>query len=248
MVSFKMYFTTAQAVAWSRAVGELASTHSAVVDRRVELVVLPSFPALGGVIDALAGTSHSVGAQDLFWEDSGPYTGAVSGRDLRGMGCRYVEIGHAERRELFGDDSHAVRLKVGAAIRNNLIPVLCVGEPEHRGIDAAILWCTEQLESALGWLESTGLSTPLVVAYEPVWAIGGEQAASSAHVVAVASALRAWLSERPAVTSASILYGGSAGLGTLTELGGAVDGVFLGRFAHDPEVFVSILDEAGGQS
>jgi triosephosphate isomerase len=88
------------------------------------LIVLPSFPSLPEVLSIFAGTAVEVGAQDLFWEDRGPYTGAVSGADLRQIGCSYVEVGHVERRRVFGEDNKVASRKLTAALRNGLTPII----------------------------------------------------------------------------------------------------------------------------
>ena len=129
-VSLKLYLDVATTVDWARRVATIARGHSAVRGGDVRLFVMPSFPALAGVRAATAGTSVEVGAQNLHWEDRGPYTGEVSGADLREIGCTLVEVGHAERRCLFGEDDDTVRRKLAAAVRNGLTPVLCVGESD----------------------------------------------------------------------------------------------------------------------
>ena len=243
-VSHKMYFDPQQTLSWSRAVADMARRSEAIRSQRVSLVVLPSLPVLASVVDVFAGAEVQVGAQDLFHEDRGAFTGAVSAYDLRQIGCGYAEIGHAERRAMFGDDDRIVRLKVAAAIRNGLTPILCIGEPQKTSREAAQAWCLQQLESALGWLVDERQSVPLVVAYEPVWAIGQSRAADDEHLQFVIPAIRDWLQQRPSVADARLIYGGSAGPGTLTRLAGLVDGLFLGRFAHDLAALAAILGEA----
>ena len=181
------------------------------------------------------------GAQDLFWEDRGAYTGAVSGADLADMGARYVEIGHAERRAVFGETDGVIAQKVAAAVRNGLTPWLCIGEPEKGEPDTAAAFCIAQLEASLATLDTP---TDIVVAYEPVWAIGQAEAADPGHIQHVAQALAARLADDSRITRARVVYGGSAQVGTLAALGDAVDGLFLGRFAHDTAAFAAILDEA----
>lgn len=229
---------------WSKAVSGLARSHQAVTDGRVQLFVLPSLPALGDVHAAFAGTPVRIGAQDLFWEDRGAFTGAVSGADLKAVGCSYVEVGHAERRVLFGDDEEAVRLKLAAALRNGLTPVLCVGETLRADPATAAAETGEELASALAGLPPTASEFDLVVAYEPQWAIGQTEAAAPGHVRAVIEELRARLDADSRIGSASVLYGGSAQPGTLSALAGRANGLFLGRFAHDPRQLALILDEA----
>ncbi|WP_334172895.1 triose-phosphate isomerase family protein [Sinomonas sp.] len=243
-VSLKLYLDVESTLQWSRAVSDLARSHPAVADGRVQLFVLPSLPALADVRAAFAGTPVQVGAQDLFWEDRGAFTGAVSGADLKAVGCAFVEVGHAERRALFGDDDEAVRLKLAAALRNGLTPVLCLGETSRTDSATAAARTVEELASALAGLPPGPSQFDLVVAYEPQWAIGQAEAAAPEHVKAVIEELRARLSADDRIRSASVLYGGSAQPGTLSALAGKADGLFLGRFAHDPRRLALILDEA----
>ena len=134
-------------------------------DGRVEVVVLPSFPMIPATLAAFAGTPVAVGAQDLMWQDRGAFTGAVSGVDLRALGCRYVEVNHAERRRVFHEDDGIVRAKLAAAVRTGLVPIFCVGEREQGPVDAAVADCTAQLSSALEGVECDD-PVQLVVAYE----------------------------------------------------------------------------------
>lgn len=243
-ISLKMYLDPAATQEWSASVARIARDSPAVTAGAVTLLVLPSLPSLSSTVEIFADTPVRVGAQDLFWEDRGPYTGAVSGTDLFQVGCRYVEVGHTERRLQFGDDDKIVRMKVAAALRNGLTPVLCIGEPTKTSAAEAGAWCIDQLESALGNMPLSSGPESVVVAYEPVWAIGAERAADPAHVIAVAGFIRSWLDARSETLDSTLIYGGSAGVGTLTQLAGAVDGLFLGRFAHDPNAVRQILEEA----
>lgn len=241
-VSLKMYFDPDRSVEWARRVAGIAREHPATSTGRVRLFVLPSLPALILVREAIGTAPVEVGAQDLFWEDRGPYTGGVSGADLKALGCTLAEVGHAERRRWFGETDEVVRHKLAAALRHRLTPVLCIGE-RAGGVRAAAEECAAQLESALAGIPQPD-AAPLVVAYEPEWAIGAERAASPEHVAGVAGRLRAVLDGRPGFAGSRIVYGGSAQPGLLPRLAGSVDGLFLGRFAHDPEVLRPILDEA----
>jgi triosephosphate isomerase len=242
-VSLKMYFDPQRSVDWARRVGEIARRHEATRRNRVRLFVLPSLPALVPVREALGDAPVEIGAQDLFWEDRGPYTGAVSGVDLAAVGCRLVEVGHAERRRYFGDTDRVVGLKLAAAFRNGLTPVLCIGERTMGGPAIAAEECIAQLESAFTGLPRQAADVPLIVAYEPEWAIGAEHSADPDHVDFVTGRLREFLDAGPWLDSSSIIYGGSAQPGLLPQLHGSIDGLFLGRFAHDPEALEHILDE-----
>ncbi len=239
-VSLKMYFGHARARDWFKQVAQLARETESVRCGAVELFVIPSFVSIPAAIDAVAGTRVLVGAQDLFWEDEGAYTGEVSGAELAELGVSVVEVGHAERRQLFGEDEEIVAAKTAAALRNGIIPVLCVGEPKRTDPDAASREVVRQLRSALDDVPPGRI----LVAYEPVWAIGAPEPAPAVYVASVARSLRTAVDALPGRDGSAIIYGGSAGPGLLTALGGAVDGLFLGRFAHDLEALASVLDEA----
>jgi triosephosphate isomerase len=236
-ISLKMYFGRTRTADWCHAVADIADWHPAVTDDLAQLVVLPSHPYLFEVGALFADTPVRIGAQDLFWEDEGAFTGEVSGAQLRELGCDYVEIGHAERRRVFGEDDKIIAAKTAAAFRNGLTPLLCVGEQRLSSVKAATAECVAQLDSAL-----SSAPGPVVVAYEPQWAIGAAEPASPPYIAAVCGALRSHMARGP-VTGSQVIYGGSAKPGLLTQLKDAVDGLFLGRFAHDPSALTMILDE-----
>lgn len=241
-VSLKLYLDVDSTVAWASAIADLVRTHPAVVDGKARVFVMPSVPALSQVSEAIGDAPMALGAQDLFWEDRGAFTGAVSGADLVGLGCEYVEVGHVERREIFGEGEDVTRRKFAAATRNGLTPVLCVGESHASDVDDAVKTCIAQFESALAGIEE-GTLPRLVVAYEPEWAIGAVEPAPPEHVVAVVDRLRARIAQTPGLIDGVVIYGGSAKPGLLSKIGDCVDGLFLGRFAHDPAAFARILDE-----
>jgi triosephosphate isomerase len=239
-VSLKMYFGHGQTIQWCRAVADIAATHPAVRDGHVTLVVLPSFLYIAEVADIFAGTRVAVGGQDLVWADEGAFTGEVSGKQLRELGCEYAEIGHAERRRLLFENDTMIAAKTAAAFRNQLVPILCVGEAVRSNPAGAARHCLAQLDSALVDVQGAG---PLVVAYEPQWAIGAEQPASPEYVAKTCAAIRDHLDAQPDFAESRVIYGGSAGPGLLTRLKDSVDGLFLGRFAHDPAALEHILTE-----
>ncbi|KFF49608.1 triosephosphate isomerase [Gammaproteobacteria bacterium MFB021] len=240
-ISFKMYFGYAQTLAWCRQVADCLPRYPAVADGRVALFVLPSFPAIAPVLEIFAGTPVSVGGQNLYPAPNGAYTGEVSGAMLAEMGCRHVEIGHAERQRLFGEDAASIAAKMQVALNHALTPVLCVGEAERGAPQAAVEACRAQIMQALDLATPTQRQQPLVIAYEPHWAIGAAEPAPLSHIAAVCQGLREQLATHPA---ASVIYGGSAGPDLLTRLAGRVDGLFLGRFAHDPAAFEAVVGEA----
>lgn len=242
-VSHKMYFSHARTVAWCQEVAELAAGHRAIASGDVELFVIPTYLSVPAAIDLL-GRVAVVGAQDLSTEDAGAFTGEVSGAEIAELGCRVVEVGHAERRRLFGETDDLVALKTDAALRNGLAPVLCVGELEQTSPEDAVAECIRQIDSALSESRRAGHSGRILVAYEPHWAIGAPRPASADHIRRVCSALRDHVRAMPDFPASAVIYGGSAGPGLLGLIADSVDGLFLGRFAHDVESLGVILDEA----
>jgi L-erythrulose 1-phosphate isomerase len=204
-------------------------------------------PSAGTV---LAGSPILLGAQNCGWAD-GPWTGEVSPSLLSELGVSLVEIGHAERRRHFGEDSAVIARKVRAADAAGITPLLCVGEETcgdmtEAGAAAAARFVHQQINDAVGgdWK----LASRLFIAYEPVWAIGAAEPAGAGYVSAVVRSLRALLGAHKAEAGGTlqnlpIIYGGSAKPGLLPTLDG-VSGLFLGRFAHDAANFGKVLDEA----
>lgn len=245
--SLKMYFGRARTLEWTRAVAAICAEHPAVRQRLVEPFVIPSFPSIPEVVAAVneAGATDAgmlVGAQDLHWEDGGAFTGEVSASELAEHGVTLAEIGHAERRRMFGETDETVALKVAAALRHGIAPVLCIGEETRGDHAAAAAACIAQLDASVQRAIEQDLVGRLIIAYEPVWAIGAPEPADDAHIRAIGTALRGHLAELP--FDAQVIYGGSAGPGLLPRIADSVDGMFLGRFAHDPDAFGTILDEA----
>lgn len=241
-VSLKAYFGLRRASEYATAVAELARAHPAVTSGAVELFLIPSYLAIPAGLAAVAdaGAVVAIGAQDVSAEEPGPFTGEVTASELAEAGVAVVEVGHAERRRLYGETDAVVAAKTAAALRHGLVPVLCIGEPERAAIDLAAQFVLAQLAAAL----EDAPAGRVVVAYEPVWAIGAAEPADPAHVVAVIRALRAELDARTDRPGSSVIYGGSAGPGLLAQLAGAADGLFLGRFAHDPAALGAVIDEA----
>ena len=189
-----------------------------------------------------------VGAQNLFWEDKGAFTGEVSGVMLRELGCRYVEVGDAERRRLLGESNEIVAFKVAAAVRNSLLPVICVGETERSDMEQASAFCITELSAALQYATNNRALGPIVEAHKSEYGRSGPPAlAPPEHIRHVCRELRRWVaSPSPGLPGSRVIYGGSAGHGLLSRLAHSVDGLFLGRFVHDPQGFEAIRDEAAG--
>jgi len=234
-VSLKMYFERERTLEYVNAVTSLVREDPGLADE-VTLAVLPDFLTMAAVTDPIAAAGMTLGAQNLAPEERGAFTGEVSGADLYALGARVVEIGHAERRTIFGEGDAMVAQKVATATRVGLTPLLCIGEPTHGNPDDAATLCVEQVRSALR--EAT--PSEIWLAYEPFWAIGAAKPAEPEYVSAVCDAMRDQLQDVPGV---SILYGGSAGTGLIQQLSESIDGLFLGRFAHDPKAFVAVARE-----
>ena len=236
-VSLKMYFTHAQTSAYIRAILPLG-THALTCAHPVDLFLIPDFLSLpaASTLLRLEAPNIRLGAQDCFWEDAGAFTGEVSPRVLREIGCQIVELGHAERRRLFGETDGQVARKAQAAERNGLVPLVCIGEGARGAVEEVLRECAPQIRAVLDATRGE-----IIFAYEPVWAIGQSEPADAEYVVEAVKALRGVCGER----KVRFLYGGSAGPGTFAAMRGAVDGLFLGRFAHDPERLAEVITEVG---
>jgi triosephosphate isomerase len=216
-----------------------------------EVVVLPPFVDLRSVQTLIDGDRMLLGygAQDLSPYDSGAYTGDISGPMLTKLGCSYVLVGHSERREYHAEDDAVVNAKVKAAFKHGLIPILCVGEPlEIRSSGDAVPHCTTQIAAALEGVTAEQ-AEKLVVAYEPIWAIGTGQVATPEDAQEVCAAVRAQLAALYATELAAgtrILYGGSVKGGNARELLAPpdVDGALVGGASLDGTEFATICAAA----
>ncbi len=214
----------------------------------VDCAVCVPFPYLAQAEAALRGSRVSLGAQTLSEHDTGAYTGEVSGAMLRDFGCRYVIVGHSERRALYGERDAQVAAKFVAAQRAGLKPILCVGETlgeREQGVTAEVVG--RQLDAVL---DAAGVAAfaAAVVAYEPVWAIGTGRTASPEQAQSVHEMVRARIAARDAQVGAnvSILYGGSVKAGNAAELFAMpdVDGGLIGGASLVAEDFLAIVGAA----
>jgi triosephosphate isomerase (TIM) len=220
---------------------------------RVEVAVLPPFTDVRSVQTLIDGDRLKMvhGAQDLSPHDAGAYTGDVSGAMLAKLGCRYVLVGHSERREVHGEDDGEVNRKVRAAVRHGIVPILCVGEglavrEEGRHVEHT----TRQLAAALAKVESQHAQT-LVIAYEPVWAIGTGRVASAADAQEVCGALRQAVAGTYGETIAGgvrLLYGGSVRARNVGEIVAQpdVDGALVGGASLDADEFAQMCAITAG--
>lgn len=238
--SLKMYFDLPSTL---RYIGSIAALSASADKANIDLFVIPDFVSLTQSQQKLTSTSVQVGAQDCYSEDKGAFTGEVSPVTLKQAGATIVEIGHAERRRLFGETDEDVAKKAAAIVRNGMVPLICIGEKNKsnilsQGVGMAVSECKPQITAALSQVPE---DADVILAYEPVWAIGASEPAGADHVVAVTQNLRALVQARKGRTR--ILYGGSAGPGTFQKLKEGVDGLFLGRFAHDVGNLEKVVQE-----
>jgi triosephosphate isomerase len=258
--NWKMHMTHLEAIGLVQKVVFSLKEHEL---EAAEVVVLPPFTALRSVQTLVSGDKLAIGfgAQDLSAEDSGAYTGDISGGMLSALSCGYVTVGHSERRAMHAEDDAVVAAKVRAGLRHGIAPILCVGEGlEVRRSGGQVAHCTGQLDAALEGLtaeqvdgRSGGAGAPIVVAYEPVWAIGTGEVATPEDAQEVCGALRARLAERYGTETAQsvrILYGGSVkAANTAGILAGAdIDGALVGGASLDAAEFTQICRIAAGGS
>ena len=237
--NWKMNTMLAEAVALAEQLRSLLSSADGVTK-----VVCPPFVSLTRVAEVLSGSSIAVGAQNLHAEAKGAFTGEVSGAMLQGV-CEYVLVGHSERRQLFGEGDDLVQRKVGAALGFGLTPILCVGETlEQRDAGEAHGVVTGQLRRGLAGLEPPAVAE-VVVAYEPVWAIGTGRAATAAQAQEMMGLMRATLAEIAGTETAdgiSLLYGGSVTAENVGSFASQqdVDGALVGGASLRAEEFALI--------
>ncbi len=257
--NWKMHKTVSEAVSLAK---DLAPRVEGLP--KVEVAVCPPATALWAVGQALAGSSVALGAQDVFWADQGAFTGMISPLMLKETGCKYVIIGHSERRgrfgkpdeslskeaaRVFGDTDASVNLKVKAALANNLIPIVCVGETlgeRDEGQTDAII--AGQLETGLSGL-SAQQAAGLVIAYEPVWAIGTGRACEAEEASRVIGVIRRVIERvfgKQAGATIRIQYGGSVTDANAHELLSQpeIDGALVGGASLDASRFSSIVQAA----
>jgi len=239
--NWKMFKTGREAVATAEKLVQLVKG----VDH-TEVMIAPPFTALAQVHAALQGSNVALGAQNLFWEAEGAFTGEISTGMLKAAGCTHVIIGHSERRQFFGETDESVNKKVKSAVAAGLIPVLCVGESEMER-DENKTFSVLDKQVAIG-LESLSLedAATLVIAYEPIWAIGTGKTASKEQAQEVHHYLRTWIEKHynAALADATrILYGGSVKPDNVTALMAQpdVDGALVGGASLDAETFSQIV-------
>ena len=218
-------------------------------DVKAEVVVAPVFPYLPMAVELTKGTPIHVAAQNMHWEESGAFTGEVSPAMLVDIGVTHVIIGHSERRTYFNETDETVNKKTKAALAHNLTPIVCCGETlEQREEGIMQSWIEGQIEKALEGIGADDLAK-VVIAYEPIWAIGTGKTATAAQAQEVCSIIRkkiAALYSADVADSVSVLYGGSVKGGNVAELTGSpdIDGGLVGGASLKVDDFMAIIDNA----
>ena len=242
--NWKMYKTPKESQAFLEQFLPMVEGHE-----RDEIVLFPTMSSLGYVLEAVVGTNVRAGAQTMHWLNEGPYTGQTSPTMLASIHCTHVLLGHSERRIYAHETDDMVNWKLKAAIAHNLIPVVCVGETQDKrqsGLTEAVLrW---QISCALNGVEPEG-SENLIIAYEPVWAIGTGSTATPSQVEEAHKIIRREVSERLGPERAEttrILYGGSVKPENAARLMAQpdIDGALVGGGSLDPETFCKIVKYA----
>lgn len=237
--NWKMHKTTAEARAL------IAALRDAILPRGVEVAVCPPFTALAAAAEALGTSSIRLGGQDLYWETQGAFTGEIAPGMLIDVGCTYVIVGHSERRQFFGETDETVARKVRVAFAAGLVPIACVGERlDERDARKTADVVTRQTTAVLDGLSVEQVGR-LVIAYEPVWAIGTGRSASGADAADVIALIRSLAAQRnpDAAAQTRILYGGSVTPDNIGQFMGQpdIDGALVGGASLDADKFLAII-------
>ena len=238
--NWKMFKTSGEAAATAKEIVRLVSDV-----KNTDVLISPSFTSISLVREIIRESSVLLAAQNLHWEKEGAFTGEISPPMLVSAGCTHVIIGHSERRAYFGETDETVNKKINAAISNKLIPIFCVGESdEERELNKTFSVLDKQVENGLKGLELMN-AADIVLAYEPVWAIGTGKTASGDQAQEVHAYLRGLFEKKYGPSFAGslrILYGGSVKPNNIASLMAMqdIDGALIGGASLDPETFSKI--------
>jgi triosephosphate isomerase (TIM) len=236
--NWKMHNTIQESIVLAKAIKDgIASV------KKGEVIIAPPYTALASVSETIKGSRVSLAAQNMFYEDKGAYTGEIAPGMLKDIGCAYVLIGHSERRKYYHEQDNDVNLKVKKALSVGLKPLMCVGETDEervKGITRDVVG--RQVKQGLAGVEKID---NVVIAYEPVWAIGTGKVATSAQAQEVHAFIRGILKDLygSAANDIRILYGGSVTKDNIGELIGMedIDGALVGGASLKPEGFLGII-------
>lgn len=238
--NWKMFKTPDETFAFMQAFLREVSGHN-----RDEIVLCPPYVDIATAVQAARHSNVQIGAQNMYWEKEGAFTGEVSARMILAAGCTHVIIGHSERRQYFGETDDSVNKKLIAALNAGLVPIVCVGEvlqEREAGLTEDVLrrQCTGAFRTISG-----DKAAPLVIAYEPVWAIGTGRAATAEHATAATKTIREVMREEIALDGERIpiLYGGSVTKENAAEFARAegIDGALVGGASLKPDDFALIV-------
>ncbi|MDR0724047.1 MAG: triose-phosphate isomerase [Endomicrobium sp.] len=212
----------------------------------VDILICPTFVSINAVYNEVKNSNINVGAQDLFWEEKGAFTGEISTSLLKDAGCAYVLIGHSERRQYFGETNETVNKKIKAALSNEIVPIVCVGETlKEREENITFQVIEKQIKEALSGLGQEEVAK-LVIAYEPVWAIGTGKTATPEQSQEVHSFIRKECSQiyKDVADTIRILYGGSVKPDNVAELMKQpdIDGGLVGGASLEVESFIKLIN------
>ncbi|CAM3767071.1 triose-phosphate isomerase [Cohnella lubricantis] len=241
--NWKMFKTVSEAVAFVNGVKGKAEVAG------VESVICAPFTALPALVEAVKGTSLKVGAQNLHYEDNGAFTGEISGVMLKDLGVTYVIVGHSERRQYFNETDETVNKKLHAAFKHGLIPILCVGEKlEEREAGKTNEVNRVQTEAALAGLTAEQ-AAQVVIAYEPIWAIGTGKSSTATDANEAIASIRSVVSGLYGAEVAAkvrIQYGGSVKPNNVAEYLGQsdIDGALVGGASLEPDSYAALVEGA----
>lgn len=239
--NWKMYKTVQESVS---TINDLKLKVFDISDK--EIVICPVFTSLKSVCDAAKGSNIKIGAQDLFWEDKGAFTGEISAPMIKDAGCTHVIIGHSERRQFFHETNETVSKKTLAALKHGLTPIVCIGEKlDERESGKTFSVCEKQIREGLSTL-SRDQAAKIVIAYEPVWAIGTGKVATPAQAEEVHIYIRKTLVNlfgQEVADGMRILYGGSVKPENTSELMSQqnIDGALVGGASLEADSFSKII-------
>ncbi|MBP2635973.1 MAG: tpiA [Firmicutes bacterium] len=239
--NWKMHKTAGEGAQLVQAINALTNT---VKD--VEIVVCPPFTTLAAVADAAKGTNIGLGAQNMHWEDKGAFTGEIAPGMLKDIGCTHVIIGHSERRQYFAETDQTVNNKLKAALKAGLLPIVCVGETlAEREANATEKVVGIQVKGGLDGITAEQ-AAGIVIAYEPVWAIGTGRTASADDANAVCAFIRRTVAEmfgQASADSVRIQYGGSVKPDNVAELMAKsdIDGALVGGASLEADSFSKLV-------
>jgi len=243
--NWKMFKTTTEAI-------ELANglqRELYKLEETVDILLCPPFTALSEVSEVITGSNIKLGAQNVYWKDEGAFTGEISPLMLKDLGCAFVIIGHSERRQFFGETNESVNNKAKAALGHGLTPIICVGETlQEREAGSTFKVLEDHVQNGLKGIEESAAAA-MVIAYEPVWAIGTGKTATSQQAQEAHEYIRGLLAKmygQEAAAQVRIQYGGSVKPENISELMAQpdVDGALVGGASLKVETFAQIVKKA----